>query len=53
MGKRGKYNIWNCIKDKGKRVVIIKDVGGKVLLKKKYIEIVEEGEPEPEQEKEV
>ena len=48
--KGGKYNYGEVIKDKGKRVVIKPDEGGKVLVEKKYIEIVEEGEPEPEKE---
>ena len=41
--KGGKYNYGEVIKDKGKRVVIKPDEGGKVLVEKKYIEIVEEG----------
>ena len=48
--KGGKYNYGEVIKDKGKRVVIKPDEGGKVLVEKKFIEIVEEGEPEPEKE---
>ena len=41
------------LKDKGKRVMIKPDSGGRVLIEKKIIEKVEEDEPEPEPDNEV
>tara|TARA_Y100000389_G_scaffold203082_1_gene250371 strand:- start:1854 stop:3536 length:1683 start_codon:yes stop_codon:yes gene_type:complete len=48
--KDGEFTYGTVSKEKGKRVLIIKDTGGKAMVEKKILEIVEEGEPEPEQE---
>ena len=48
--KGGEFFYGIVLKDKGKRVMIKPDKGGKALIEKKIIEKVEEDEPEPEPE---